>query len=223
MISQHVKTCTKPPLKTLIRRFLHTKPAGPGHTTTTKPLTQGSLLSFQAFPLPSVLSADLCRQLNQHLRPWTLAEGASPSPTPGCSSIPVMRGHAYAARSRTHTCTTPATSGCLQPVQPPKHEKQNTKPPRRQIFRSAWSVGAGHLNLICSLERTFAKIHSTQEGSLEVPSHCRDMAIYGWLDGQQWQDPGIQTRAAGLAKEKKAEERMIQTLERERSGETNSH
>lgn len=186
MISQHLKTPIKPLLKAVICRLLHAKPAGPDHTTTTNPLTRGSLLSFQAFPLPSVLSADLCRQLNQHLRLWTLAQGAPPSPTPRCSSIPAMRDmHTPHAHARTHAqLQSPLDAFSLFSHANKKSKTQSHQEDR--FFRSTWSVGAGHLHLICCLERTFAKIHSVQGGSSKVPSHWEDLAIYGCLNGQWW-------------------------------------
>lgn len=179
MISQHLKIPTKLPFQALICCLLHTKLAG--QTTTTKPLTRGSLLSFQAFSLPSVLSAGLHRQLNQHLRPWTLAKGAPPSPTAACSSIPVIQGHAHAAPSRTHTCTTPAASS----LSSHPNTKSKTRSHRGDRFSEALVSGSwapesdlqsqqGHLQKYGARREAVWKCLPTGE------------AIYGRVDGQRW-------------------------------------
>lgn len=55
MMSQHLKTSTKPPLESLIRRLLHATPAGPGDATITKPRTRAN--SSVSRHLPSLLSS----------------------------------------------------------------------------------------------------------------------------------------------------------------------
>lgn len=121
------------------------------------------------FP-PSVLSADLHRQLNQHLGPWTLAEGAPPSPRAACSSIPVIQESTLSCTQHMHN------SSCLwMPPACPATQTRRAKhgATERKDFQKHWSVGAGHLNLVCGLEKDICKNTEHAGRQLGNPSHWR--------------------------------------------------